>query len=113
MGVDLFLTLLMSSTIATIFLADALKTILDASGTRYRTNAVVLDSAMISTTGIGILYRIPFGLGFQPIQIYRLFLLIVCTWFLSMLVYDKIKQTKRQYKEYKENKGGKTKCVKS
>ena len=105
MSVDLFLNLLTGSMIITIALTECLKKLLAAADTPYRTNAVVLDSAMISSTGVAVVYRLPFGLGFEPIQVERLFLLILFTWFASMLVYDKLKQTKAQYKKYKEMKG--------
>lgn len=108
MSVELFLILLITSTILTILLTDVLKKLLISTETQYRTHAVVLDSAMVCCTGVSVVYRIPFGLGFEPILIVRLVLIIICTWFVSMVAYDKIKQTKKQYKEHKENKKGVT-----
>ena len=102
MSIDLFLNLLISSTIATILLAEALKKLLNASETPYRANAVALDSAMVSCTGIGVIYRLPFGLGFEPVQLFRLFALIFCTWLLSMCVYDKLVQFVHQHRKAKE-----------
>lgn len=102
MSIDLFLTLLFSSTIVTIILTDALKKLLNASETPYRANAVVLDSAMVASTGVSVIYRIPFGLGFDYIQLFRLLVLIVCTWLMSMITYDKLVQFKYQHKKAKE-----------
>ena len=104
MSVELFLTLLMVSTIITVALTEALKRLLNASDTPYRANIVALDSAMLSCTGLSTIYRIPFGLGFEIIQVIRLFFLILCTWHMAMFVYDKLRQTVQQYKKFKECK---------
>lgn len=104
MSVDLFLNLLTVSVVLTIVLTEAIKKLLIKTNTSYRTHAVVLDSAMVCCTGIAVIYRLPFGLGFEPIQVYRLLCLILYTWLMSMVVYDKMMQTKKQYKEYKEKK---------
>ena len=104
MSVELFLTLLIGSTLFTMALTEALKRLLNASETPYRANIVVLDSAMLSCTGLSVVYRIPFGLGFEFMQVVRLVFLILCTWHTSMFVYDKLRQTVRQYKRFKELK---------
>lgn len=101
MTVDDFLFLLVTSTAVTIVLTHALKRLLNKADTPYRANIVTLDSAMISCTGISILFRIPKGLGYSPILVNRLVILILCTWFLSMFVYDKLRQTVKQYRAYK------------
>lgn len=103
MSVELFFTLLLSSTIVTIALTEALKRLLNASETPYRANAVALDSAMLSCTGLSVIYRIPFGLGFERVQVFRLIALIFCTWLVSMFVYDKLVQFVRQHREVKKN----------
>ena len=109
MSVELFLTLMIGSVIITIPLTGALKKLLNASGTPYRANAVALDSAMIACTGLSVVYRIPFGLGFDPAQVFRLIALIYCTWILSMVTFDKLRQFKKQHRKVKElNKGGKS-----
>jgi len=104
MSVELFLTLLLSSVIITISLSEALKRLLNASETPYRANIVALDSAMLSCTGVSVIYRLPFGLGFEPVQLLRLVALVFCTWFTSMVVYDKLVQTVQQYKKFRELK---------
>ena len=106
MSADLFLTLLIGSTMLTIVLAEAFKTLLIASETPFRTNVIVLDAAMVASTWSAIVYRLPFGLGFEPMQLVRLIMLILCTWFTSMAVYDKLRQTREQYRKYKEGKRG-------
>lgn len=101
MSVDLFLTLLVSSTIGTILLTGTLKRFLNTFGKNYKTNAIVLDSAMVSCTGICVLYRLPFGLGFEPMQVIRLIYLIFFTWLLSMYLYDKLRQFDKQREDIK------------
>ena len=101
MTVDLFLFLLIPSSIITVILTDLLKTLLNKTDTPYRPNVVALDSAMVSATGISVLYRIPKGLEYSSIQLSRLIALILFTWILSMFLYDKARQTVRQYKNFK------------
>lgn len=104
MSADLFLTLLVGSVIITIPLTEALKKLLNASDTPYRANAVALDSAMLSCTGLSVVYRIPFGLGYERVQVFRLVALIYCTWMLSMVTFDKLRQFKKQHRKVKELK---------
>lgn len=101
-----FLFLLATSSIATIVMTEMLKWLLNKTDTPYRANAVALDSAMLSSTGVSILYRLSngFSLGYSPVLVYRLVTLILCTWFASMLVYDKIKQFVDQHREFKRLK---------
>lgn len=107
MSADLFLSLLTLSVVLTIVLTNALKTLLNAANVPYRAHAVVLDSAMVCCTGVGVLYRLPFGLGFEYSQLLRLVLLILYTWVVSMVVYDKVIQTIEQYAEFRKKKGEK------
>ena len=107
MSVELYLSLLLISVIFTILLTEALKRLLNSVGAPYRTNAVVLDSAMICSTLVGIIFKtyLNLGLSLSPTQIIRLLLVILSTWFVSMVVYDKMVQTKKQYKKFKKMKG--------
>lgn len=106
MSVELYLFLLLISVICTISLTEALKRLLNTVDVPYRTNAVVLDSAMISGTLVSIILKnhLNLGLSFSPTQVTRLLLVILSTWFVSMWVYDKMVQTMRQYKEFKRVK---------
>ena len=106
MSTDLFLNLLISSTIITIISAEALKRLLNATRTPYRANAIALDMAMISSVAVSVWYRRPFGLGFESVQVFRLLALIIFTWFLSMYVFDKIAQYVEQHNEVKRIKKG-------
>ena len=107
MSVELYLTLLFFSVTTTILLTEALKKLLNASETPYRANAVALDAAMVCGTLIGLIFKTYLGLGlsFSLEQINRLAVVILSTWIVSMVVYDKIKQTIKQYKKFKELKG--------
>ena len=107
MTVDLFLTLLITSTIVTMALTESVKRLLLATDTPYRDNVVVWFCTMIACTGVGVAYRVPFGLGFSFTQLTRLCVLMMFTWVLSMHVYDKVVQTVAQHKRYKECKYGK------
>lgn len=102
MSVELFLTLLLCSTIATMITTEAFKKLLNASETQYRANAVALDASMICGTLMGLIFKTYLGLGlsFSAEQVMRLLLVILSTWFTSMYVYDKLMQTIRQYKKY-------------
>ena len=119
MSVELYLFLLLISVICTISLTEALKRLLNKVDVPYRTNAVVLDSAMISGTLVSIILKnyLNLGLSFSPTQVTRLLLVILSTWFVSMFVYDKLVQTRKQYKKYKEMKGAeknvKELCIKA
>lgn len=104
MSVELFLFLLFSSIVITIFLTGFIKRLLVLSGTPHRDNIVAGIASLTASTGVGVIYRIPFGLGFNPIQLLRLFLLIAFTWVMSMVVYDKVVQTIEQHKKYKKEK---------
>ena len=106
MSVELYLVLLMCSTVATIVLTEALKRLLNASGTLYRANIVTLDASMFCGTLTGLLFKSVLGLGlsFSFVQVVRLAVVILSTWIASMVVYDKMQQTIRQYREYKERK---------
>lgn len=106
MSVELYLTLLLCSTIATILLAEALKRLLNASETPYRANAVALDAAMLCSTLMGLIFKtyLRLGLSFSVEQVTRLLLLILSTWIVSMVVYDKAVQTVKQYRKHRELK---------
>lgn len=109
MSVELYLFLLVLSVIGTILLTEALKRLLNSADVPYRTNAVVLDSAMISGTLVSIILKNYLGLGlsFSSTQVTRLLLVILSTWFVSMFVYDKLVQTREQYRRYRKMKGKK------
>ena len=104
MELDLFLILLISSAIITITLTEGMKRLLVATETPHRDNVVAWISSITASTGVGVIYRIPFGLGFSVEQLLRLFALIFCTWLTSMLLYDKIVQTVDQNRRYKGGK---------
>lgn len=106
MSVELYLTILLLSTILTILLANFLKQLLNSVDVPYRTNAVVLDSAMVCSTFVSLILKsyLNLGLSFSAEQVTRLLLVILSTWIVSMVVYDKMVQTKEQYKGYKEEK---------
>lgn len=108
MSVELYLFILLLSVIFTISLTEALKRLLNNAGVPYRANAVALDSAMLSSTLVSIIIKnhLNLGLSFSATQVTRLLLVILSTWFASMFIYDKLKQTKEQYKRYRERKGG-------
>ena len=109
MSVELYLQLLTCSVIATILLAEAFKKLLNASDTPYRANVVALDAAMLCSTFMGLVFKtvLKLGLSFSAEQVTRLVLVILSTWIVSMVVYDKAVQTVKQYKKFKELKGGK------
>lgn len=104
MSTDLLLNLLIFSTVLTIALTQLLKKLLNAVNAPYRANAVALDSAMVSCTGVAVLYRLQFGLGFEPVLLFRLLALILLTWLVSMTIYDRIIQFINQYRQMKEHK---------
>ena len=106
---DLFLVLLILSTVVKVVLSEFMKKLLRATDTPYRNNVVVWLCSMTACTGAGVVYRIPFGLGFEVIQVARLLALIVMTWLLSMALYDRTLQTIRQHKKYMKNKRDKIK----
>lgn len=109
MSVELYLFILLISVIFTILLTWALKRLLNSADVPYRANAVALDSAMISGTLVSIILKnhLNLGLSFSAEQVTRLLLVILSTWFASMLVYDKLVQTREQYRRYREMKGEK------
>lgn len=109
MSVELYLFLLLLSVIGTILLTEALKRLLNSAGVPYRANAVALDSAMICSTLVSIILKnyLNLGLSFSATQVTRLLLVILSTWFAAMFVYDKMVQTKKQYKKFKKVKGEK------
>lgn len=102
MSVELYLSILLFSVIVTILLTEFLKRLLNNVGNPYRTNVVVLDSAMVSSTLVSIIFKtyLNLGLSFSPAQVMRLLLVILSTWIVSMMVYDKVVQTIEQYKRY-------------
>ena len=104
MSVELYLSILLFSVLLTIWLTEFLKNLLNEVGVPYRTHAVVLDSAMVCTTLVSIVYKtiLNLGLSFSFEQVFRLVLVILSTWVTSTLVYDKLQITKRQYKEAKQ-----------
>lgn len=106
MSVELYLSILLCSVICTILLTESLKSLLNRTGTPYRTNAVVLDSAMVSSATVGLIFKtfLNLGLSLSVEQVVRLLLVVLSVWFTSMIVYDKAVQTKEQYKKYKEKK---------
>lgn len=104
MSVDLFLILLTFSTTATIILTEGMKWLLIATETPHRNNVIAGFCAAVASTGVGVIYRVPFGLGFSSEQLLRLVLLIIFTWLLSMVVYDKGVQTKEQHERYRGGK---------
>lgn len=106
MSVELYLTILLLSTILTILLANFLKQLLNRVDVLYRANAVVLDSAMVCSTFVSLIFKtyLKLGLSFSAEQVTRLLLVILSTWLVSMVVYDKLDQTKAQYKKYREKK---------
>lgn len=106
MSVELYLFLLMLSVIFTIGLTWALKRLLNKAGVPYRANAVVLDSAMLSSTLVSVMLKnhLNLGLSFSATQVTRLLLVILSTWLASMLVYDKAIQTREQYRRYRKEK---------
>lgn len=106
MSVELYLSILLCSVICTISLTEALKRLLNRTGTPYRTNAVVLDSAMISSITVSLIFKtfLNLGLSLSVEQIVRLLLVVLSVWFTSMVAYDKVVQTKEQYMKYKEER---------
>lgn len=106
MSVELYLSILFISVICTILLTESLKNLLNKVCVPYRANAVALDSAMVSSTLISLMFKtyLNLGLSFSAEQIVRLLLVILSTWLVSMCVYDKATQTKEQYKKFKEEK---------
>ena len=105
MSVDLFFLLLIPSTISTMILTEAMKRLLVATDSPHRDNIVARISCVTASTGVGVIYRIPFGLGFSAEQLYRLIVLMFFSWMTSMVLYDKIIQTIEQHKRYKIEKG--------
>lgn len=106
MSVELYLFLLLLSVAVTILLTEVLKRLLNNADVPYRANAVALDSAMISGTLVSIILKNHLGLGlsFSATQVTRLLLVILSTWFAAMWVYDKMVQTKEQYRRYRKIK---------
>lgn len=106
MTIGEFLFLLGTSSIATIILAAWLKRLLNKIEQPYRANAVALDSAMVSCTGISMLYRVAngFDLGYSHVLLYRLVAVILVTWLVSMYIYDKGKQFIEQHKRFRKTK---------
>ena len=104
MIIELYLMLLISSTLLTILLTELVKKLLVQTTPVFRTNAVVLDASMISCTGISILCRVFFGTRFSLMLLARLIIWTIHTWFMATLAYDKIKQTREQYRKYREYK---------
>lgn len=107
MSTDLFLTLLLFSVFICLALTEAIKTLLVATDTPHRSNVIALICAFTSSTLVGIIYRVPFGLELEGVQVLRLVKLILTTWFSTMLVYDKLDQLGRQHRKYKNKKRGK------
>lgn len=96
-----FLFLLISSTIITILLSEKLKILLNKTESPYRANIVALDSAMVSSTGMSMIHRWGTLTEFGEVHLLRLVMLILLTWLVSMVVYDKLQQIKEQYKQFK------------
>lgn len=107
MSVELFLSILLISTLLTIFLTELLKKLLIATETPYRSNAVVLDSAMVCATLTAMVFKtvLNLGLTLSLEQIVRLLLVILSTWLASMYIYDKGRQTLKQYRRFKNQIG--------
>ena len=104
MGVTTFLFLMFSSIAITIPLTNFLKKILRETGTPCFTNMIVLDCSMISSTGMSMLHRWSELSHFESVHILRLLFLILCTWFFSMAIYDRAKQTSAQRTRYRLEK---------
>lgn len=104
MTVELFLGLLLLSVVINIPLVEFMKRVLAVANMPYRRNILPFYTSITVCTGIGVVYRIPFGLGFEIVQVVRLVILIVFTWYMSMQVYDKIVQTKKQHRKYVQTK---------
>ena len=104
MSVDLYLTLLLFSSFICLALTEALKTLLIATKTPHRSNVVALLCAFTSSTLVGVIYRVPFGLHYEVVQVWRLFRLIITTWLLTMFIYDKLTQLGKQHRKYKKEK---------
>ena len=111
MSVELFLWLLLTSIIINIPLAEFVKNLMKVANLPYRKNIIPFYTSITVCTGVGVVYRIPFGLGFEIIQVVRLVMLVLFTWMYSMLIYDKVKQTKKQHQRYKMFKKGERKNV--
>lgn len=107
MKLELFAFLLIISTLLTMALTEIVKKLLESTNSPHRSNVLTLISAITVSSGVGVVYRIPFGLGFSVTQLRRLILLIFFTWFFSMLLYDKIMQTWKEHKKYRKEKRGK------
>ena len=107
MKVELFMYLLIISTLITMALTEIIKRLLERTSSPHRSNVVALLSAITASTGVGVIYRIPFGLGFSFEQFNRLVLLVFFSWFFSTLLYDKFIQTVKEHKKYKKEKRNK------
>ena len=108
MSIELFLILILTSSFITILLTEGLKRLLVATETPHRDNIVAGFASATASTGVSIIYRIPFGLGFSGVLLLRLILVIITTWVVSMVMYDKIIQTVGQHRRYMmENKNEK------
>ena len=103
MSIELYLSLLIVSTILTIILTGLFKRLLAETMHVFRTNMIVLNSSMIINSGICVIYRIFFeqkSISIMPVL--RFIILIIHTWFMATLAYDKMMQAKRQYIEYEK-----------
>lgn len=79
------------------FMTEAVKTVLDAKGVVYATNIVVAIVSVICSAAYGIIYPILIPTTVNASYVVCTLILVVLSWCGSMVGYDKIIQTLKQY----------------